>query len=321
MKKISSWLMLVSMWLCAAVAHAGTVTYVYTDPQGTPLAETDASGNITARFEYTPYGVSVPSMGAAPNGVGYTGHVNDPESGFVYIQARYYDPVVGRFLSVDPVGLDAGDLYAVNKFAYVDNNPINATDPTGKICIPGLNYSSPLCVRSRHYLSIAKQNDVAQRTTFFTAAAVVTNALATQDIWGFQGSAFLQVHKKTAQFLKSTSDALENHNMKRLSGLLDQPAGNVEENDNNFVHEEQTIVQDRLNSLAADSPSEYRSLIGNVNNTLNTPTALAKVFGNSVLGGIISQVRSGLGRDIDFAKQGDREAIGRALTKYVRDNN
>lgn len=58
-----------------------------------------------------------------------------------------------------------------------------------------------------------------------------------------------------------------------------------------------------------------------VNNTLNASTALAKVFGNSVLGGIISQVRSDLGRDIDFAKQGDRQAIGRALTKYVRDNN
>lgn len=89
------------LWLgCAlgGLAHAGTVTYVYTDPQGTPLAEADASGNVTATFDYAPYGGQ--ALGTPPSGPGYTGHANDPESGLVYMQARYYDPVVGRFLSV-----------------------------------------------------------------------------------------------------------------------------------------------------------------------------------------------------------------------------
>jgi len=113
-------------------AHAGTVTYVYTDPQGTPLMETDAAGNITARFEYTPYGVSVPSMGAAPNGVGYTGHVNDPETGLLYMQARYYDAEVGRFLSVDPVELAPGDGFNFNRYTYANNNPYKFTDPDGR---------------------------------------------------------------------------------------------------------------------------------------------------------------------------------------------
>lgn len=113
-------------------AHAGTVTYVYTDPQGTPLAEADASGNITARFEYTPYGVPVASMGAAPDGVGYTGHVNDPETGLVYMQARYYDAEVGRFLSVDPVGPESGGIFYFNRYAYVKNNPVLNIDPFGK---------------------------------------------------------------------------------------------------------------------------------------------------------------------------------------------
>lgn len=116
-------------------AQAGTVTYVYTDPQGTPLAEADASGNITARFDYTPYGVSVPSMGAAPSGLGYTGHVNDPETGLVYMQARYYDAEVGRFLSVDPVGVALGNTFNFNRFAYANNNPNSFIDPSGKeIC-------------------------------------------------------------------------------------------------------------------------------------------------------------------------------------------
>lgn len=42
----------------ALVQSTGKVTYVYTDPQGTPLAEVDASGNITAEFDYTPYGTN-----------------------------------------------------------------------------------------------------------------------------------------------------------------------------------------------------------------------------------------------------------------------
>ena len=111
-------------------AQAGTVTYVYTDPQGTPLMETDAAGNITARFDYTPYGMPVPSMGAAPNGVGYTGHVNDPETGLVYMQARYYH-TSGRFLSPDPVRPVPGNIYSFNRYAYADNNPIVNIDPTG----------------------------------------------------------------------------------------------------------------------------------------------------------------------------------------------
>ena len=134
MNPLQTLLSIATLWLgLGAIAHAGTVTYVYSDPQGTPLAEADANGNITATFDYRPYGVQ--ALGAAPNGPGYTGHVNDPDTGLVYMQARYYDPVVGRFLSVDPVGPSAGDPFSFNRFAYADSNPIMVTDPTGRqIC-------------------------------------------------------------------------------------------------------------------------------------------------------------------------------------------
>lgn len=79
----------------AGVAHAGTVTYIYTDPQGTPLAEADASGNIKATFDYRPYGSL--ALGSPPSGPGYTGHVEDPDANLVYMQARYYDPALGHF--------------------------------------------------------------------------------------------------------------------------------------------------------------------------------------------------------------------------------
>ena len=108
----------------------GTVTYVYTDPQGTPLAETDANGNITATYDYTPYGTT--SLGSSPNGPGYTGHVNDPETNLVYMQARYYDSATGRFLSVDPVSPNGSNPSKFNRYDYANNNPIANIDPDGR---------------------------------------------------------------------------------------------------------------------------------------------------------------------------------------------
>jgi RHS repeat-associated protein len=51
-------------------------------------------------------------------------------NGFYYMRARYYDPDVGRFISEDPIGFKGGD---VNLYAYVQNNPVNFVDPSGKI--------------------------------------------------------------------------------------------------------------------------------------------------------------------------------------------
>lgn len=117
----------------SASIHAqqqGTVTYIYTDPQGTPLAEADVQGNITKTFDYTPYGTS--AMGTSPNGPGYTGHVNDPETNLIYMQHRYYDPATGRFLSVDPVATKAADVYGMDRYGYASSNPTRYVDPDGR---------------------------------------------------------------------------------------------------------------------------------------------------------------------------------------------
>jgi len=130
--ELSKWLGCSLLLLSCTSAQAGKVIYVYTDPQGTPLAEADANGNVTATFDYAPYGTL--AMGSAPNGPGYTGHVQDSEIGFVYMQARYYDPVAARFLSVDPKDPVAGDTFGFNRYAYVNNNPITNIDPDGRNC-------------------------------------------------------------------------------------------------------------------------------------------------------------------------------------------
>jgi RHS repeat-associated protein len=70
-------------------------------------------------------------MGSPPNGPRYTGHVQDPETNLTYMQARYYDPATGRFLSVDHVRPKPGDLSYTNRYAYVGDNPIMRIDPSG----------------------------------------------------------------------------------------------------------------------------------------------------------------------------------------------
>ncbi|MHB1059921.1 MAG: RHS repeat domain-containing protein [Rhodanobacter sp.] len=111
--------------------HKGsTVTYLLTDRLGSPVREADASGNVTASFSYRPYG----SLYSGPNQgePGFTGHVNDPETAFVYMQQRYYDAGTGRFLSVDLVGPVPGDVFGFNRYDYANNNPVVNVDPDGR---------------------------------------------------------------------------------------------------------------------------------------------------------------------------------------------
>lgn len=151
MKKMARWLILSSLWLCTVVAQAGTHHYYYTDPQGTVLAKADASGTIIATYDYAPYGTAVASMSPAPNGPGYTGHVNDPDTGLVYMQARYYDPVAGRFLSVDPAGVAVQNLYNFNRYIYADNSPLLKFDPSGMYTCSG---TADFCAKVDEYVAV-----------------------------------------------------------------------------------------------------------------------------------------------------------------------
>ncbi len=101
---------------------------VYTTPEGggTQVQRFDAWGNHTQ------------SAGAAIPQYGYTGREPDA-TGLIYYRARYYDPTIGRFISRDPAGMPDG----VNRYAYVGNDPVNFTDPSGLalqgVGLPGSN--------------------------------------------------------------------------------------------------------------------------------------------------------------------------------------
>jgi RHS repeat-associated protein len=80
-----------------------------------------------------------------PDGIGFTGHVNDPDTGLVYMQQRYYDPVAGRFLSVDPVTTDADNGALFNRYMYAANNPFTLFDPDGRCTGSRITNSDGTC--------------------------------------------------------------------------------------------------------------------------------------------------------------------------------
>jgi RHS repeat-associated protein len=163
---------------CTGVASAQTskVTYYLTDQLGTPLVEMDASGAVTASYDYAPFGRSV--LDPPANGPGYTGHVSDDDSGLVYMQARYYDPTVGRFLSPDPSRPSPGDLFTQNRFVYAENAPTVHRDPSGR-CVEDLCIGeSILLVEGIEYVvGVIEASEAVAATT--ETGAIATTMTAT----------------------------------------------------------------------------------------------------------------------------------------------
>ncbi len=65
-------------------------------------------------------------------GIGYAGHVNDISTGLSYQQQRYYDPLLGRFITADPVVTDLNSGGNFNRYWYGNNSPYRYRDPDGR---------------------------------------------------------------------------------------------------------------------------------------------------------------------------------------------
>ncbi len=120
--------------LCVApVAATQTITYYHLDATGSPVAATNQAGALLWRETYKPYGDRTLNQAAASgNSHWYTGKPYDSAIGLSYFGARYYDPVVGRFMGVDPAPFSAGNLQSFNRYAYGNNNPYKYIDPDGR---------------------------------------------------------------------------------------------------------------------------------------------------------------------------------------------
>ena len=107
------------------------VTYYHNDALGSPVAATDATGTLLWREEYTPYGERLKKEASSKDTLWYTGKQEEATFGINYFGARWYDPQIGRFMGVDPVGFDPDNIHSFSKYAYGNNNPYKYLDPDG----------------------------------------------------------------------------------------------------------------------------------------------------------------------------------------------
>ena len=115
-----------------AMQTASGITYLHADH----LASTSVtSGAVSSTQVYYPYGSVRAMTGSAPTDFGFTGQRLDSSSALMYYGARYYDAALGRFVTADSVVPQADNPQSLNRYAYVLNNPIRYTDPTGH-CLP-----------------------------------------------------------------------------------------------------------------------------------------------------------------------------------------
>ena len=118
----------------------GTVYLYITNLQGDVVALADQYGEVI-RYEYDAWGKPISTYYAATpyhdamyyNPLRYRGYIYDNETGFYYLQSRYYDPVVGRFINSDHISYlgVSRTFVSFNLFVYCENNPVMGYDPTG----------------------------------------------------------------------------------------------------------------------------------------------------------------------------------------------
>jgi len=113
------------------------------------LALTSGGVTIDNQYRYEPFGNTQGSTTSTiPNTLQFAGREYDAETKLYYDRARYLDPALGRFVSEDPLGLNGG----INPYTFVGNDPVNGSDPSGKISVETScgEYQEPLAFAAEH---------------------------------------------------------------------------------------------------------------------------------------------------------------------------
>jgi len=90
-----------------------------------------SAGSKSAELRYKSWGETRYTDGTTPTPYRFTGQREEATIGLYFYNARYYDPALGRFVQADTLVPDPGNPQALNRYAYVTNNPLRYTDPTG----------------------------------------------------------------------------------------------------------------------------------------------------------------------------------------------
>ena len=122
--------------------YNGAKYYYIFNVQGDVISILNQAGNQIVSYTYDAWGKVLSVDGSEASTIGqlnpirYRGYYYDTETGFYYLQSRYYDPITRRFLNADGIVGANQDILSYNLFAYCGNNPINYCDPSGCYMTP-----------------------------------------------------------------------------------------------------------------------------------------------------------------------------------------
>jgi RHS repeat-associated protein len=119
--------------------RGGATTYYHYDGLGSTRALTASSEAVTDTYTYDAFGLLLEQTGTTENNYLYRGEQFDPELGFYYLRARYMDPNVGRFVTMDEFSGLSQDPFSLHKYLYANANPITYNDPSGYSNITEIN--------------------------------------------------------------------------------------------------------------------------------------------------------------------------------------
>ena len=111
-------------------------SYYVHDGTGSVRALTDSNGAITDTYTFDAFGTLLASTGTTDNEFLFQGERKDPETGLYYLRARYMDPAIGRFTTMDGYEGDNQEPKSSHKYLFTQNNPLNKLDPSGYEAVP-----------------------------------------------------------------------------------------------------------------------------------------------------------------------------------------
>ena len=275
----------------------GVASYMHRDHLASVRAITDVSGALVERTAYTPYGAedNDPTLtNPTPDEHGFIGERFDASTGLQYLNARYYDPDLGRFIQPDWWEVTRAGVGA-NRYAYSANDPVNLSDPNGHQA--ALNI--PLVeIQTNHRLpplwemgNVANNNvapipNASRWTWLFRTAALTVGLVLTPSTMGDgtqprlqEGSDALSAQEAAAGFYiaDGSKHGPDGRPANGISGWYDQSGNtNYPPNDgfafgSEWVTLPEGTIKDRYNgpagrfSAQAGTPFEERALPPNTN--------------------------------------------------------
>ena len=122
----------------------GVISYYHYDGLGSTRELSSSAGIVTDSYQYDAFGLLLEQTGTTENAYRYRGEQFDEELGFYYLRARYMNPAIGRFVTMDEFAGNSQEPYSLHKYLYADANPVTYSDPSGYFSIGEMNVGTAI---------------------------------------------------------------------------------------------------------------------------------------------------------------------------------